>query len=316
MKYCPKCGSENPDSGLFCMGCGERFPKEAPSSTVQTPTSTSSSYQPTYTPGIPEREPTQVIQHVREKYGNLIFSSNYNALAIGALVFGLTPLISIGVNLLLGLFVQDSDSLSILLSLFGSLCFGFFIYGIYAISQESLPMNEQLKSIPLFLTIYVIGTIITGLLFDNFVITETMSLEQVRDVVQQGMGVIIINVLISLFLLLGAIKFTSWFEEFVTMLGAPYNGPTNRFRWFGILTLVYWVLLAITFFMLLSAIENLSYDSINNASMFLTAAAFVILTTVILQIIGGYKIYSVLNNIRQGKYDGTYQQNVMTKYQI
>ncbi len=319
MKYCAKCGTENPESGLFCMSCGERFPKEAAGDSSQTLPSPSPSYGEknqrivkSIAPGV---QHVQEVQPVREKFGNLIFSSNYNSLTIGALVFGLTPLLSIGITLILDISVQNSDDLSILTTIFVSICFGVFIYGIYAISQESLPMNEQLSSVPIYLVIYVLGTFFTSLIFDNFIITETMSLDEIRNVVQQGIGIIIINMLISVFLVLGAIKFSNWFEDFVTMLGAPYNGPTNRFMWFSIFTLINWALLALTFFALLSTINNFSYDSLNNVSIFLTIAAFVILATVVLQILSGYKIYSVLNNIRQGKYDGTYQQDIMNRYQ-
>lgn len=309
---------ENPANGLFCMGCGTRFDQETTGATSQVPTPFSSSYQQPYTPSSAGRgvQPVQDVPPVREKYGDIIFSSSYNYLVIGALIFGLAPLISIGISMFLGVLTQESEALTFLTSLVDPICFGIFIYGIYSISQSNpSSVNAQLQSVPIYLAVYVIGSFFANFLFNDFLIAETSTLEEVRSMVLQGIGIVVIDFILSIFLLLGALKFTSWFEDFVLMLGGPYNAPTGRFKWFGILMVVSWGLLLLSFFTLLSAVDTLSYETVDTSMLFLSIAAFVIFAALILQIASGYKIYSTLNNIRQGKYDGTYQAQVTQKYQ-
>ncbi len=315
MTYCTKCGAENPDQGIYCMECGERLVQVSGGGTQPAPIS--HTYQQSYPPVAPDNGvSTPVIQPVREKYGHIIFHSSYNILVVGALVFGLSPLIGIGMNLLFMFVGFESEVYSLLASLIDPICFGIFIYGIYLISQaEPSSVNTQLRSVPLFLIIYVVGTFITGFVFEGIEATSMDTLEELREVAMQGIIFVVTELGFSVLLVMSALKFSAWFEEFVTMLGAPYNGPTARFKWFSFLTLANWGILAITYLMLLTAIDTLSASTIDTAFLALGVAAIVIFAVMIMQILSGYKIYSTLNNIRQGKYDGTYQAQVKQKYQ-
>ncbi len=299
------------------MGCGERFPQETISRTQPAPSSSSASHPITFTPSSTERGPPLVIQTAREKYSHIIYDSNYNILVIGALAFALSPLIGIGVSFLfMFLSSQESEGFLFIVSLIDPICFGIFIYGIYSISRsEPFTVNAQLRYVPVFLSVYVLTLFLTGLLLEGFEATTMETIDEVRDMALQGITYVFVEIIIAIFLVLGALKFTPWFEEFVTMLGAPYNAPTSRFRWFAFATLGYWGLLLLSLLLLLSAIDNLSISTINNASLVLSISTIVIFASSILQILSGYKIYSVLNNIRQGKFDGTYQDQIKQKYQ-
>ena len=303
MKYCSKCGAENPSLGIFCSECGEKLIQEPVSGTQSTPT-------------FNRGESASTIQPVREKYGQIIFHSSYNTLLIGALLFGLSPLIGIGVILISSLINPvENELISILGSLINPICFAIFIYGIYSVSKiEPFTLNDQLRSVSLFLALHVVAGFVTEFFLEDFGVGSMETLEQARDVALQGTIIVLIQLGISILLVLGAIKFTTWFEEFVTVLGAPYNAPTGRFKWFAFFTVGYWGLLAVSYLMLLRSFDSLSYSTVNNAFTILGIATILALVAFILQILSGYKIYSVLNNIRKGKYDGTYQAQIQNRY--
>ena len=315
MKYCTKCGAENLDGGIYCIACGERLIQEFESGTQQAP---SALYQQSYPPISSTAGISVPVQPVREKYGHIIFHSSYNLLAIGALVFALSPLIELGITFLFSAVISsENETFSFLISLIDPICFGILIYGIYSISRsEPSSLNVQLRSVPIYLIIYIVVSFLIGILFGGLEVTSMESIEQVRNMVGQGIIFIFIQLGISIFLVISALKFTSWFEEFVTMLGAPYNAPTTRFKWFSFITLGNWGLVAVSFLLLLSAIENLSVATISTVELLLVIVSISFFAILILQFLSGYKIYSVLNNIRQGKYDGTYQAQIKKRYQF
>ncbi|MHA1978372.1 MAG: hypothetical protein ACW98I_15830 [Candidatus Hodarchaeales archaeon] len=230
------------------MGCGERFPEETVGGVKSSPSSSSQSYQQIFTPSSTERGPPIVIQSAREKYGNLIYGSNYNILVIGALAFALSPLIGIGVNFVFMMISsQESELFSFITSLIDPICYGIFIYGLYSISRsEPFAVNAQLRYVPVFLSVYVLASFLTGLLLGDFLVPNMETLDELRDMTLEVITIVVVEAIISLFLVIGAFQFTPWFEEFVTMLGAPYNAPTSRFRWFGIAVIGYWSLLLVS----------------------------------------------------------------------
>ena len=315
MKYCTNCGGENPDTSLFCMSCGTRFPKIISESSFSPKLETPSPY--TYSsPGTAYHDKSREdLKPVRVKYASLLNHSSYDWLVTGSIFFALSPII----GMIVGLFFTEADDIygAILSNLVGLICFGLFIYGIYAIRQiEPKSINNQLTNVPAAFIIYLILNFFSSILFLNVPnIQPESSFDEVRNIVGQGMAIVVLMLISSIFLLYGSLKFTEWFEKFVTILRAPYNAHTNRLKWFGITSLLGTGLLVLAFLFLQSGMDSLSVSSVETAQAFVALATLILLANVVLQVAAGYKIYSVLKNIRKGKYDGIYQQKILNQYE-
>jgi hypothetical protein len=73
-------------------------------------------------------------------------------------------------------------------------------------------------------------------------------------------------------------------------------------------------ILVVSFFLLLSGIDSLSISSMETAGIWAGVAALFALISVALQVAAGYKIYTVLNNIRNRRYEVIYQTQIIDKY--
>ena len=306
MKYCVKCGMENPDTGQFCMGCGERFAQD----TAGISPSSSPASAPAYRPPRPSFTPDY--QPVNENLTQLLSHPNYQRLVTGSLVFALGPVIAFG----LGFIFAPEDILGTLLSvLIDLVCYGFFAYSVYSFSQlEPRSLNDQLSSVPLYFAIYAVIGLITSILFTLApAITLDMSLNELRSVAIQFLVILIIQGVSGIFLLIGALKFTTWFKEFVFMVRAPPSAHTNRIKWFATCMLIGMGMLMVSYLMLITAIDTLSESTVDSAMTVIGLAALVLLAATVLQVAGGYKVYSFLNRIRNTMYTPPIQQEFQYK---
>ncbi|PWI49097.1 hypothetical protein CEE45_02840 [Candidatus Heimdallarchaeota archaeon B3_Heim] len=303
MKNCTKCGLENPDTGLFCMGCGEPFTQEKVR--ITSPSAPSPVYQPISPSSTPAYQPA------RGNFPQLIFHANYQRLLTGSLFFALGTVFSFSV----GIFIPPEDSLSAqIASLISLVCFAIFIYSIYSFSQlEPRSLNDKLSRVPLFFGIYMLADFISSIFFSLQPQTIDLSLPEGREFLFQASGIILIEVVSGIFLFIGALKFTSWFRDLVLMLNAPDKDSTNRIKWFATCTLIGKGLLLIFYIILITASSTQLDSTAENAITFFSLAAFILLAASVLQVAGGYKVYSVLNNIRRGKYNSAYQQRIPSK---
>jgi hypothetical protein len=299
---------ENPDIGQFCMGCGERFIQDTAG--IASPSHPASS--PAYRPSSPSSTPDFQPAHV--KYAQLISHPYYQRMVTGCLVFALGPVIAFG----LGFIFDPEDILGTLLTvLIDFICYGFFIYGIYLFSQlEPRSLNDQISSVPLYFMVYAVGGLVTSILFSLVpAITLDMTLNELKSIAVQILGVLVLEGATGIFLLIGALKFTNWFKELVFMFQAPYNAHTNRIKWFAICMLIGMGMLMVSYLMLITAIDTLSEATVDTAMTVIGLAALVLLAAMILQVAGGYKVYSFLNNVRNARYAPPPQQEVHYKYE-
>ncbi|UCE13269.1 MAG: hypothetical protein JSV04_13920 [Candidatus Heimdallarchaeota archaeon] len=317
MKICGMCGSENPIYSIFCTYCGNRFSPETVSDDRNVIDTPSPSYrQPSLQTSIyGQPQPLIHTQPVREQYGHIVNKAEYQNFINGNLALAIGPIISFGVGIFF--FAEDNVFLSLLGLIIDFISYALFIYGIYSIRQlEPRSLNDQLKDVPTYMAIFAVLSLIAGILFEfTPSITTSSSIEEVRSMVIQGLIVTLILAVSAIALLIGANSFTKWFEEVVAMLGAPYNAHTNLIRWLAICLLIGTSLLTLSYLLLLIALTTSSESTVDLAMIAVELGTLILLAAVVLQITGGFKIYSVLKNIRIGKYDGTYYQHIMRKYQ-
>jgi hypothetical protein len=299
------------------MSCGKPFP-EKPVEMPLVPRTSTTAYSQNYTPTITPTETKPQVLPVREEFGHIVLDTRYYRFVISSLLFALSPILTFLGNIFLQFMnPQGSDNLIFTTALLDLVFFGIFIYGIHSISQlEPSSLSSQLKEVPVFFSVYAIVNFLLTVLFESMrEITSSITLDELRNIVLQGIGISFVYVIVAVLLLLGALKITNWFEELVILLRAPYNAPTSRLKWYAVSMLIYRGFLLLAFILLLSAIDNVSISTVNNVNLLLSLATITAFVALILQVISGYKMYSVLNNIRQGKYDGSYQQQILTKYQ-
>ena len=317
MKYCPKCGSKNPSDGAYCMSCGQQFLQEILIRETKDESTPSESFPQIGNPPPPYSQPLVYVQPIREKYGNLIDHSSYQHFINGSLALTLGPIISVAIGLFLGIFTSDESILSFLGNLVDPIAYLIFIFGIYSIAQlEPRSLNDQLKNVSVYLTLFAILNYFSGLLFGMVpTIAPDVSIEELRTIVVQGLVITLVQTGSAVVFVIGANSFTKWFEQLVMLLEAPPNAPTNRIRWLAICQVIGSASMTMAFLMLINALDNLSISTVESATLVIGVGAIFTLAAIVLQVAGGYKIYSVLNNIRKGKYDGTYQRQIMEKYQ-
>ncbi|MFX0171584.1 MAG: hypothetical protein ACFE9L_06670 [Candidatus Hodarchaeota archaeon] len=313
MKYCIQCGSRNPIDAVYCMNCRYEFPKETLEADTRRdyPSQTS---QLTNPPISPYGQPLTYVQPVHAKYGNIIDHSKYQHFINGSLALTIGPVISFFLGIIF--YTDESGLITFLSSLIDFSCFALFTFGIYSIAQlEPRTLNDQLRNVPKYLALFTVLNFISGFLFNIMpTITTDMSIEEASSIVFQGMTITLMLTGSAFVFLIGANTFTKWFEQFVVVLGAPYNAPTIRIKWLAVCHLIGSALLTLAFLMILIALESLSVSMFGTITIVITLGTIILLAAVLLQIFGGYKIYSVLTNIRKGKYDGTYQQQVSTEF--
>jgi hypothetical protein len=314
LKKCTNCGVENPEASLFCMSCGVQFPKIVPEPSTQPSTYSSSPYGNSSPSTAYYGKPTSEIRPGIEQFSNLLNHPGYNRLITGSILFAVSPLILIG----LGLIFPESEGimLSLIVNIVELISFGFFIYGIYSVAQlEPRDISNQLKNVPILFIVYLGLTSLTTVAFEIIpTITENSSLVELRNFVIQSTVIFVLQMVAVFFLLYGSIKFTNWFEKFVTMLRAPFYAQTRRLIYYSITMLISRGILVVSFFLLLSGIDSLSISSMETAGIWAGVAALFALISVALQVAAGYKIYTVLNNIRNRRYEVIYQTQIIDKY--
>jgi hypothetical protein len=313
MKYCIKCGTRNPIEAAYCMNCRYQFPEDTLENDIRRdyPSQTS---QLTSPPIAPYGQPLTYVQPVRAKYGNIIDHSNYQHFINGSLALMVGPIISFILGIIF--FTDESGLITFLGSLIQVCSYALFTFGIYTIAQlEPRTLNNQLRNVPQYLALFTILNLVSSLMVNMIPeITPDISITEASSIAFYGMIISLIPTGSACIFLIGANIFTKWFEQFVIVLGAPYNAPTNRIRWFAICQLIGSAITTLTFLMLQSGLNTRSVAMIETAIVVLALGALFLFAAALLQIFGGYKIYSVLTNIRKGKYDGTYQQQVSAKF--
>ncbi|MFW9856553.1 MAG: hypothetical protein ACFFFG_15990 [Candidatus Thorarchaeota archaeon] len=314
MKFCPACGMENFEGSVYCGNCGHKFPGEQQESSPQPIQTPSQSFLSVDSSRISYARPSPYIRPPRIQYMNLITHRNYQNLINGSTAFALGPIISLVLGIIL---VGDESSLSTFVNQLVDLsALALFAFGIYSISQlEPVSLNRQVKYVPLLIILHAgIGFIGAVMTESILTIPEDVSLEGLRSFIYQGILISILMTGSAFIFLIGAHSFTQWFEEFITFLGAPHNATTSRIRWCAICEVMGSLLLVATYVMFLSGLETLSLSTIQNGQTVLVLATLIFFAAIILQVAGGYKVFTQLNNIKMGKYDGTYQEHIIEKY--
>ncbi|MFW9778216.1 MAG: hypothetical protein ACFFE8_05115 [Candidatus Heimdallarchaeota archaeon] len=314
MKYCPTCGVENFEGSAYCGNCGHKFPVEPQESSPQPIQTPPQFFPPVDSSRISYGRPSPYIRPPRIHYMNLIIHRNYQYLINGSAAFAFGPIISLVLGIIL---VGVESSLSTFMNQLVDLgALTLFAFGIYSISQlEPGSLNRKVRFVPLLFILYAviefIGTVMTE---SVLTIPDGVSLEGLRTFIYQGLLISVIMTGSAFIFLIGAHSFTQWFEELIIFLGAPHNATTSRIRWCALCEVMGSLLLVATYVMFLSGLETLSLSAIQNGQTVLVLATLIFFVAIILQVAGGYKVFTELNNIKMGKYDGTYQQHIIEKY--
>ncbi|BCU68924.1 zinc ribbon domain-containing protein [Stygiolobus caldivivus] len=156
-KYCPKCGTPNPDEAVFCGKCGFRFPP------IQQPTPLPQQPQPAYPtypqqPAYPQQTYPQYYpqrQHWTETIGGKLILAGGLILGLALIVLGVADILSTIHSFSLGV---DTASVYALLDIYYAM---YIVAGIFAIAVSA--SKKVLPSIPILVIVAFIGTITLGL---------------------------------------------------------------------------------------------------------------------------------------------------------
>ncbi|MCK4848276.1 MAG: zinc ribbon domain-containing protein [Candidatus Heimdallarchaeota archaeon] len=298
MKICKNCGSENIDSGRFCIDCGQRFEFITPESPV------TSSYDyainaPATRPSPSSQFPSQ--RHPRQEYpiteefSNIRTSNGLEIFSKASLLLALIPIALLVINL-----IVPEGSFDLILTLIGLIPLPIFTYGLYSFVNE-MPMEfkDQGSTIVKLLAAYcILGSIFTlSSSFLSPIIPQDASISELQSVASTSLLIGLVGLIVEVIFLIGAMKFTDWFNE-ITMRIGSYNS-TARFRWFGILNVISAGTIVLTFMILLTLFDGSgSEDTILLAAVFLLIGAIAALAGAIMQILAGYKIYKILKQVQ------------------
>ncbi len=276
------------------MSCGLKLPEIVPEpfSTFSDSSTSDFAYNPPSS-AFNSGETTE-FQSIRERFGSMVKHTGYNWLVIGSILFALNPIILIMSGWIFS--VADWFRVPFFDDLLELGCFGCFSYGIYSITNlEPKNINNRLKKVPLAIILYPIINFVSSIIL-GAILESYFDQEQIGSITIIINGITIIWFFSTFFLLYGSFKFTEWFKTFVTVMQAPYDAQTSRLNWFAIFFSITTGVTAVVWFLIqsdLDTLNSMAYDLAQLRNILLDI-------TMILQVAAGYKIYSVLTNIRKG----------------
>ncbi len=265
IKFCTNCGKEL-TSERFCVNCGHDSWSDFTS-----------------------KEP--ISRPVVENLQPVINSPGTRTFSYTSLIFGLIPLI-----ILIMVFVPI-PGVEFIADLISYSAIPLFAFGLFQFVKElPIQMQSEGKFVINILVFYSIISIIYDFVMVNFIpeIPENASLETLQSIIIILIVMIALGIAIETIMLLGSLKFTTWFNNLLIQLRIP--GSTTRLKWFALIGLISMGFMFIAMLIILYSLSIHSQDIFESSYLFLGISSLLVLVQIIMQFLAGYKIYKLVTS--------------------
>jgi len=264
IKFCTNCGKELTGE-RFCVNCGYDSWSDFPS-----------------------KEP--VSRPITETLQPVIISPGARTFSYTSLIFGLIPLV-----VLIMVFIPISG-IELFTDVIGYSAIPLFAFGLYQFVKEiPYQMQSDGKTIVWILVSYTIIGIIYDFVMINFIpeIPENPTLETLQNIIVILIVMIALGIAVEAIMLLGSLKFTTWFNGLLFQLRIP--GSTTRLKWFALFGLLSMVFMFIAMLIILYSLSTQSLDIFDSSYLFLGISSLLVLVQIVMQFLAGYKIYKLVS---------------------
>lgn len=305
MKYCPECGTKILSDSKYCTNCGTNLSRSmqgdsaSRSSGDQEDTASFNQAKYQYYGAEKQDEVASMESEMRTTHKKLVNDPAFSTLAFSSLFFAFAPII----NFVLAMILEESSIGDLVGDIINVAAIGALVYGIYSFSSLENRANNPGKKAITFFSIHIVATILL-----NFFLASMGDIDQIpQSQYQSFLSLFIIFtfvlIIVDIIGYIGATSFTEWIEQ----LSFSYNAPsTDRFKWFFGVKTGSSALVFLAMLQLQSAVNNNSYEQLENATALIGLGAIVLLVALVIQFLAGYKLYKILQDVKAGKYSGNY----------